>query len=403
MEDGTPQRSNHFRLTGVRRLTGVVAEDIPAGGTGSIQIEGFLYSDQPEFYKAIDQFSNVYLPRVLVDSVSMFLVIHHVDESVDVHLNEVPTVLEILAKRDVQAGQGVRISDMADIRAMRFQGISFASGDNVVFCFKRGWKFGLYYNFRQSLGTEALDRQALELTLGACYKYLAFQEEYSVLEQADLFQTMLVDGWFPFVQLIGAEFRQLARIYRSNTVEERTHGLEDFLARFGSQRVTEISERWWKQRLFAEHRDIIRVGVGGYTAGTSAGYVTCIKTLHSEIDGILRRAYVTETEEPGGYRHCVKLARRKAEGRFSQPMSLGFPDKFANYLESVFLAQCDILAADLAFSRHSTLHGVARPADYTQARALQAILILDQLYFTLQEPADLDTGHGGSSDRQPLG
>jgi hypothetical protein len=53
-----------------------------------------------------------------------------------------------------------------------------------------------------------------------------------------------------------------------------------------------------------------------------AGDISCIKTLLSEIDGILRRTYVTETTSTGGLDKCVKLLKLKAEGKLSQPGSL---------------------------------------------------------------------------------
>ena len=190
-----PELPRHIHLAKVRRLAGMVAENIPKGA----QIEGFLYSDQSAFYKAIDQLCNIYLPGLMIDQVSTFLVVHHVDESVDVHINNMTTTMELLAKKDLKAGQGVGLADIADVRRLAFPEIAIAHDDNIVFCFKRGWKFGLYYNFRQTDGSAGLEVDALQLTLGSCYKYLTFQEEYSILQQEDLFQDMVSDGWFPLV------------------------------------------------------------------------------------------------------------------------------------------------------------------------------------------------------------
>ena len=378
-----PQLPRQVRIEKLGRLSGVAADNIPKSGTGRIQVEGFLYSGQSEFYKVIEQLCNIYLPRLVIDQVSAFLVLHHSDESVDVHINGVTTTVEILAKRDLQAGEGIGLSDMADVRKMAFPDTTIEPDDNIVYCFKCGWKFGLYYNFRQTDGAAGMGIEALQLTLGSCYKYLTFQEEYSIVEQEDLFSEMVRDGWFPFIQLLGPDFRHLSEIYSAGAGQQRADGLTDFLSRFDDKRIRKVTDRWWKNSLFQDHREIIDAGIVAYEHGSPAGDIACIKTLHSEIDGILRRTYVIETKSTGGFDKCVRLVRRKAEGRFSQPGSLGFPDEFAAYMNDVFLAKFDLLADDQTFSRHSALHGVAKPEDYTRARALQAILLLDQLYFTL--------------------
>ena len=44
-------------------------------------------------------------------------------------VNELPTLVEMLSKRPIAAGQVVRMADIADIRRVRMPGIQFAKAD----------------------------------------------------------------------------------------------------------------------------------------------------------------------------------------------------------------------------------------------------------------------------------
>jgi hypothetical protein len=385
----SPEHPWHTVLHDVQRPGGFAAETIPPGETGDIWVEGFFSSDQPEFYIYMDHLASIYLRGALIDGVVRFLAIHHEDRSVDLYVNGFPQEMEALVKRDMKKGEGVLESDIGDVSRMRFPGVPIVETDDVVLCFKRRWKFGLYFNFRQSHPGSRLDPDKLESTLGFCYKFLSFQEEYSVFQQRQPFDEMQADGWFPFIQLHGGKFKELLDCYRS-AADERAGRLDRFLSSFDDAWLQDVATRWWSSQVFSDQRPVIQAGLDSYYRKSDEGYISCIKVLHSEIDGILRRTHVTKTGEPGGYKRCVEVIRQLASEKFQSPGSLGFPDEFTRYLNESFLKDFDLLAGDQTFSRHSSMHGIARAEDYTRARALQAILILDQLYFSLPKEALAD-------------
>ena len=37
-------------------------------------------------------------------------------------------------------------NDIADIRSMKFSNIKITESDKVIYCFKVGWKFGLFFD-----------------------------------------------------------------------------------------------------------------------------------------------------------------------------------------------------------------------------------------------------------------
>ncbi len=57
------------------------------------------------------------------------------------------------------------------------------------------------------------------------------------------------------------------------------------------------------------------------------------------------------------------------------------PSAFLNYLKDIVFADFNLETGQLDLSRHSSSHGVAKAEDYTKAKALQTILVLDQIYF----------------------
>ena len=56
---------------------------------------------------------------------------------------------------------------------------------------------------------------------------------------------------------------------------------------------------------------------------------------------------------------------------------------FLQYLKEVVFANFDVNQGKVDLSRHSSSHGVAEVEKYTKERALQMILILDQIFFYL--------------------
>jgi hypothetical protein len=75
--------------------------------------------------------------------------------------------------------------------------------------------------------------------------------------------------------------------------------------------------------------------------------------------------------------HLIEKGKLKTGSDYS----LIFPLSFFNYLKEVIFPNFDLESGDIHLSRHTSSHGVAKPQEYTQERALQMILILDQIYF----------------------
>jgi len=351
------------------------------GDIGWVLTRASLTSDDPLFHRVIENMTPAYFGRaevqVFADAVAQFLFVLHGDGSADIYVNDFVTLVEMLARRPMEAGAVVTDRDIADIRRVRFPGINFDPDDKVVYCFKAGWKFGLFFDL-SSPRSSTVDE--LELAWGTLRRRLTYEHVYEGLVGLDA-AYMRADGWFPFVELIGTDFRTLRDAY--SPTGDLDGLVERVVASFDAARLKVIMARWWAKPVFKPKQALLEAGVEAFLSGTSAGAIQCIKTLHSELEGLIRSIYLEDKGRGSGVKipellqHVVE--RGEAKGESDQSMLL--PKEFLSYLKEVLFAHFNVDRGDVELSRNSSSHGVARPDDYTRARALQAILAIDQLCF----------------------
>ena len=267
-------REPNFKIDRVEKLAGFPMADIPNGHYGWILCRGFFHSEQRDFYLYVNQLSNIFLKNLLIDNINTFLIIHHADLSADIYINELLLKFRMMAKRDIKPNEFIYTKDIADIDEIMFDGIEIKNDDNIIFCFKKGWRLGLFFDFNLYGTDQLLDVNALYHELGKYYKYLMFKETYSVIENEPTFKRMFNDGWFPFVQILGNEFERLADFYRD---KEKLKGLiEKLISNFDENRISSFTNNWWSKSLFKDKQPIIESGIESYLTGK---FIACIKTL----------------------------------------------------------------------------------------------------------------------------
>jgi len=368
----------HFHLDAVQDIAGFAPVNVKKGNYFWLLTRASITSDEPEFYKYIEQVSNYFFNRVgvLSNAVYQFLILIHNDLSADLYINDFPVAIEIMAKRNMKKMEPVAQRDIADIRRLKFPNIEIIETDKVIYCFKVGWKFGLFFDLNRELDTDAM-----ALTLGTLYRYLSFQYVYEVLENETQFKEMIEDGWFPFIEIIGAEYKSLSEAYQDKF--DFQSRIEKLVGSFDRVRVEKITNKWWKKQIFEDKREILQAGINAFLRGDNDGYINCIKTLLSEVDGIIRLQYLSDTGKgkevklPELLTHLVEKGKTKS----GSDSSLLLPLPFLKYLKDVVFSHFDLETGQVDLSRHSSSHGVAKAEAYTRIRALQTILILDQIYF----------------------
>lgn len=202
---------------------------------------------------------------------------------------------------------------------------------------------------------------------------MQYADIYAALADKDVFKRVVAAGWFPFIEVMGKEFKDLHDACAAGfPLDEAEANIAD---KFTSERLDRMFDRWMSKPHMKEKEIILRSGLNAYKHGD---WVACLKVVLTEIEGIIADAYLRET----GQRtrkietlldFTVDVAAKMAGGRDT----LFFPVEFADYLKNYTYADSERQNV----GRNAVGHGRAKAEHYTQTRALQALLTLDQFAF----------------------
>ena len=179
------------------------------------------------------------------------------------------------------------------------------------------------------------------------------------------------------MEILGREFRELSSHCEAGFALDEVE--EKLLSAFNAERVEAMFARWMAKPHFGGKERLLRSALNNYASGDS---VAVLKIVLTEIEGILGAAYRIAHGRGAKRKELLEFAIQSAETKAGQPDTLLFPAAFAHYLKSHTFADFDPVArTGKASSRHAVGHGEADSDSYTQVRALQALLTLDQLAF----------------------
>jgi hypothetical protein len=356
----------------------------PAPGQNFVEVWTSLglTSEDPHFHRIVEGFESVVLDavhkagaRVNVRRASTVLLVIHPDKRAELWVDTAFKVVGCLVKRQMRVGQIVVDRDVADITNMAFPHVPISEDDKVLCLFREGWSFGF------ACFTEAnakLDLDWFWYHLGGLVRRLRYRHLYQVVETARSFEHLLAAGWFPFAEIINAEFGNLAAL------AEAGHPLDDaeqrVLAGFDDVRVDHVLARWLTRPHYASREKVLTAAINAFKAKDP---ISVIKNLLTEIEGVLNDAHRAANNGTGARMPALlKFAQDSAEGKAGGPNTLMFPKAFGIYLKRHTFANFDPVAqTGTASSRHAVGHGAAAQDTYTMTRALQAILTVDQLAF----------------------
>lgn len=293
------------------------------------------------------------------------------------YLDSAAVTVQARMKVAKEAGQAIFAHEIADVSSMAFPAVEFEPTDKVVVFYREQWRFALYFDL-----SGELNKPAMETSLGRLLRSMQFANVYAVLLQPELRAKMIESGWFPFIEIHSGEFQQISNALMAGDDLDRVEQV--LLDLFPSERIDRLFERWLQVPIFARRRNILRPGLDAFLACQP---VLAIKTLATEIEGILQDAHVDVFATSGKMTGLINLAGQQAIDKAGAD-SLFFPADFQAYLQQNIFADFDPIGGAASASRHSAAHGAARPEAYTQTRALQLILTLDQLSFYLQPSPD---------------
>lgn len=294
------------------------------------------------------------------------------NKSAHLWIDKAAIVSEVRLRRSVQAGSAVFQKDVLDISALRFPLVEMAEDDQVIVIIREGFRYALFFDL-----TREFDRPAMETTLGRLSRTLQYFERYAALANPAFFDALIALGWFPFLELQSDEFVGLyAAIIGDDDVEKCGRA---FLGHFSEDRIRSIADRWMKNPFFEKRTGVLMPGVEAFVRKDP---VAAIKTLLTEIEGILQDAYIAAHKKKGRTPGLIKFAADAATQKVDEG-SLFFPVQFQRYLTENIYGHFDPVRGGVTASRHGVGHGAAPAETYTMVRALQTILTLDQIFHYL--------------------
>lgn len=368
-----------FHLTNVN-VHGVAAKASRQGEQAEIWTRLAITSDEHNFHRIADNLCGVIDYAAQQDGIfpalkraDTILLIMKPDNSAQLWVDTVAVAMHAMMKRDMAAGSVVFEGDIGDITGMDFPLIEFAPDDRVLCIFRQDWRFGMYFDFNPNGN---FDRPLMAKCLGMLLRNLRYRHLYDALSDQAAFTQLVAAGWFPFVEIIG-EFGQLASAIEAGF--DLTEIEAALCNAFDAERLDRIVTRWLAKPHFSNREEILRQAIGAYNAGL---FAPTIKTILTEIEGILADAYRQAHGKSASVKVLLDYAIKSAEERAGAPNTLLFSAAFAHYLKTSTFMNFDPKGPKgNAGSRHAVGHGAADPATYTRVRALQAILTLDQLAF----------------------
>jgi hypothetical protein len=369
-----------IRLSKVE-VTGVAAEPALPGQKLKVWTRLLLTSDDPMFHIIAESFSGVIEHSARLDnkfahlpSAATALLVIRPENFADLWIDTAAMTLNTMAKRDVTAGSPIFENDIADIVGMDFPLAGITVQDRIFCIFRVGWRFALFFDLDRA---KPLDLSAMRRDLGTLFRMLRYRNIYDAVGTPAIFDRLVASGWFPFVEILGQEFRTLVSACQAGWDLAETE--KAILGSFSAERLKHIFNRWMAKPHFAAKMPIFKSAIAAFKRRDA---VAAIKIAVTEIEGILRAAYRTRTGKSAKLARLLDFAVKSAEEKAGASNTLFFPQAFGEYLSSYTFANFDpVTATGKAGSRHAVGHGEADGETYTQTRALQALLTLDQLAF----------------------
>jgi hypothetical protein len=342
-----------------------------------------ILSDDPFFHHCMRAFAEVIDNKLHNDGIqaqlaqaSNFAVVVEPDSTATLYFDCVEYALEMVAKRAIEKGETVWSNDIGDIYRGSIAFPKLRSDQHFILCLRYQWKFLLIFDLTPQ---QPIDLDALNITIGLGMRRLLFEQLYRVVADERVLGAMTAKGWFPFNELIGAEFDDLQRAFVNDFNIDAVE--VSLIEKFTPERLSKLLERWWRNPQFMARKLLLSEGVTLFSEGR---YIPSIKTLLTEIEGILRERHVPRTSGRQGIDKVLAVAFEDLL-KFAGSDSIYFPEQFISYLNSSIFAHFDPDQPATEATRNTVGHGRAPSESYTAVRALQTILVLDQInrYITL--------------------
>ncbi|ATG47654.1 hypothetical protein CEW89_08750 [Celeribacter ethanolicus] len=364
-------------------LAGISAEAALPGQKVRLWTSMALTSDQDLFQKVIGNIADTieHAARAVGEYTSLnraqtVLLVLHPDNSGELWVDSAAMCTYHSLKRPgpMAAGTVLFENDIADVRGLWFPLVDVGPEDRILCIIREGWRFALYFDFNPDGDLEV---EKAKRALGTLFRQMRYADRYASIAHEPTFKSMVVAGWFPFLELGDGEIGTLLATIKADLPLDRSE--KDLISAFNDTRLERVFSRWMERAHLKERETILRPAINAFK---NSEPVTVIKIILSEIEGVMSDTYY-EIHGERPYRSnrlpdfMIELAERRAGGKDT----LFFPVEFGKYLKEYTYADFSPNDEGKAGSRHAVSHGRVAGNQYTMSRALQALLTLDQIAF----------------------
>ncbi len=306
---------------------------------------------------------------------TVFLVLHP-DDTGELWVDKAAMCTYSTLKRPgtVVAGTVLFENDIADVTGLWFPLVEVGPKDRILCIIREGWRFALYFDFNPD--GKLLIEEA-KRALGTLFRRMSYADLYASLAHEPTLRSLVGAGWFPFLELGIQEIRALLSMIEADFPLHE--GEQSLISAFDDVRLERMFSRWMERAHLKERETILRPAINAFK---NCEPVTVIKIVLSEIEGVMSDAYYrVHGERPYRSNKLPDFMIEQAEHRAGGKDTLFFPVEFGKYLKDYTYADFKHHDIGTAGSRHAVSHGRVPGEQYTMARALQALLTLDQLAF----------------------
>jgi hypothetical protein len=265
----------------------------------------------------------------------------------------------------------VFIDHVADFGRLRMESIEVPPDVGIVVVISSGWRRAIFYDLGPVAGRPR--ETDLEAALGAFWGYLAFEDRARLDEEQ--WAALVSQGWFPFV---GLKFAHLERLLGHVSSGWSADELVPEIAKDLLDRSEQLVAHARRVREAQGHLATLEAALRHFAAGD---HLSAAGLLYPRLEGLLRDKAKLGPGAPKFSQKGLAEAATTDLRDIRLPGSLLLPDRFREYLETVFFAPFDPNKVADDTSRNSVSHGVVPETLLNQKAATIALLVFEQLLF----------------------
>lgn len=334
----------------------------------------FIVTDfDPQFQKIFNDIQTLFLKEwqiaegVSDNKIRNFLILIR-NDTAEVFIN-IPQIRSHLKIQPSITNESNKKFNNFILSQIHLVGINTEFPNRLVYFFNEDNHWGLYVSLSNSKVYTPMKNH--EVMFAFYHSHLKFQ--VLLHENEKLRNDLFSKGWFPFYRVLGPYYIGLCNAVQNGCEPDSIE--TEIINGFDKTSILSMKNEWLTNDIFKKNKIFFENGIDKYL---ESDYFSCIHILYPRIEGMMRFIYLGEKKKPQTPDLLNELKDIGDRERLDTSMLL--PALFKKYLEGFYLRGFDVPKNELDLSRHSLAHGVARDSDFTQKRAFQTIMMLDQIF-----------------------